>query len=133
MLDWGRRYLMCPPDHFAVAYEINPWMHREVNADRDRAHEQWQHLADTIRAAGASVETLTPEAHVPDLVFTANAGLVSGNRFIPSQFRHPERRPETPGAERSWYSERLFQPDARFPLTHLLRRFADPAGAFSLQ
>jgi hypothetical protein len=21
-----RTYLMCPPDHYAVAYAINPWM-----------------------------------------------------------------------------------------------------------
>ncbi|MET2833052.1 Druantia anti-phage system protein DruA [Mesorhizobium shangrilense] len=36
--------------------------------------------------------------------------------------------PETAGAERTWYSERLFELDPRFPLTELLRRFADPAG-----
>jgi N-dimethylarginine dimethylaminohydrolase len=108
VLDWGRRYLMCPPVHFAVAYEINPWMHREVNVDRDRAHEQWQHLAHTISAAGASVETLPPEAHVPDLVFTANAGLVSGNRFIPAHFRHAERQPETPIFTR-WFATHGFE------------------------
>ena len=34
---------------------------------------------------------------VPDLVFTANAGLVDAatTRFVPSHFRHPERQPET--------------------------------------
>jgi N-dimethylarginine dimethylaminohydrolase len=105
VLDWGRRYLMCPPVHFAVAYEINPWMHREVHVDRDRAFEQWQHLADTIAATGATVELLTPEPHVPDLVFTANAGLVSGRRFIPSHFRHRERQPETPIVT-SWFGDR---------------------------
>ena len=36
--------------------------------------------------------------------------------------------PETAGAERAWYSERLFAPDVRFPLANLLRRYADPAG-----
>ncbi len=39
---------------------------------------------------------MEPQTHVPDLVFTANAGLVSGSTFVPSHFRHPERQPETP-------------------------------------
>ena len=33
-MNWGRTYLMCPPEHFGVLYEINPWMHREVTARR---------------------------------------------------------------------------------------------------
>ena len=34
-LDWGRTYLMCPPDYFGVFYEINPWMHTQIAPDRD--------------------------------------------------------------------------------------------------
>ena len=94
-LGWGRRYLMCPPHHFGVLYEINPWMHREVAVDRDRSQQQWEHLADTLRAAGAEIDLIDPQPHVPDLVFTANAGLVDGRSFVPSNFRHPERQPET--------------------------------------
>jgi N-dimethylarginine dimethylaminohydrolase len=33
-------------------------------------------------------------AGLPDLVFTANAGLVDGRRFVVSRFRHQERRGE---------------------------------------
>jgi N-dimethylarginine dimethylaminohydrolase len=87
---------MCPPVHFGVLYEINPWMHREIAVDAERAMAQWEALAGTLRAAGAAVEVLEPQPHVPDLVFTANAGLVNGSRFVPSHFRHPERQPETP-------------------------------------
>ena len=39
-LSWGYRYLMCPPEHFGVLYEINPWMHREVRVDAERARQQ---------------------------------------------------------------------------------------------
>lgn len=95
-LPWGRRYLMCPPTHFGVLYEINPWMHREVAVDRDLAVAQWEGLVANLRAAGAVVETMEPPEHVPDIVFTANAGLVSGRTFVPSHFRHPERQHETP-------------------------------------
>ena len=95
-LAWGRRYLMCPPQHFGVLYEINPWMHREVSVAPDLAREQWEGLVANLTAAGAEIVTMEPQPHVPDLVFTANAGLVSGRVFVPSHFRHPERQPETP-------------------------------------
>jgi N-dimethylarginine dimethylaminohydrolase len=95
---------MCPPAHFGVLYEINPWMHTEVRVDPDRARSQWEGLAATLDAAGAEVVAMEPAPHVPDLVFTANAGLVSGDRFVPSHFRHPERQPETPVFAR-WFEE----------------------------
>ncbi len=39
---------------------------------------------------------------LPDLVFTANAGLVAGRTFIRSNFRHPERQGEEPVVEREF-------------------------------
>jgi N-dimethylarginine dimethylaminohydrolase len=87
---------MCPPEHFGVLYEINPWMHHEVGVDLDRAREQWEGLRSTLESAGASVETLEPQPGLPDLVFTANAGIVNGQCFVPSRFRHPERQGEVP-------------------------------------
>jgi N-dimethylarginine dimethylaminohydrolase len=95
-LSWGRRYLMCPPEHFGVLYEINPWMHREVSADPDRARAQWEGLAAALRDAGAELDFQQPVAGLPDLVFTANAGVVNGGQFVPSRFRHAERQGETP-------------------------------------
>ena len=99
---------MCRPDHFSVAYEINPWMHREISVDLDRALDQWQGLVDTLVAAGAVVELIEPAPHVPDLVFTANAGLVDGRRFIPARFRHRERQPETPLVT-EWFASRGYE------------------------
>ncbi len=87
---------MCPPEHYDVLYEINPWMHTEVRVDLDRARGQWEDLVTSLRSAGAEVELLSPQAGLPDLVFTANAGLVNGNQYIPSRFRHQERRAEVP-------------------------------------
>jgi N-dimethylarginine dimethylaminohydrolase len=100
MLRWGRTYLMCPPVHFGVLYEINPWMHAEVEVDRDRAREQWEGLAATLRAAGAEVVVVEQDESAPDMVFTANAGIVNHRagappQFVPSHFRFPERQPET--------------------------------------
>ena len=109
-LRWGRRILMCPPRHFGVLYEINPWMSSEVTVDADRAGSEWENLAATLRAAGAEVVEMEPRPEVPDLVFTANAGLVNGDRFVPSHFRHPERQPETE-VNAAWFAGAGWQVD----------------------
>ena len=109
-LAWGRRYLMCPPVHFGVLYEINSWMRTEVAVDPDRAREQWDALVATLREAGAEVEVMEPQAGLPDLVFTANAGLVNGDQFVPARFRHPERQDETPH-DVAWFAERGYRVD----------------------
>jgi N-dimethylarginine dimethylaminohydrolase len=67
-----------------------------VEVDRDRARAQWDGLKAALEEAGAAVEVQPADPAVPDLVFTANAGTVSGRAFVPSRFRHPERQPETP-------------------------------------
>ena len=104
-LTWGRRYLMCPPTHFDVSYAINPWMDVEVPVDRRRAQRQWDELVRVLGEAGAEVERLDPVAGLPDLVFTANLGLVDGPAFLPSRMRHPQRRREADHAE-PWFRAR---------------------------
>lgn len=93
--------LMCPPDHFTVAYEINPFMHAEVEVDNARAKEEWESLRSTLEACGAAVEVMDPQPGLPDLVFTANAGLVVDGVAVPARFLHPERRGEEPH-DRAW-------------------------------
>jgi N-dimethylarginine dimethylaminohydrolase len=82
-------------------------MHTEVRVDADRAREQWEGLVATLVEAGAVVELVEQTPEVPDLVFTANAGIVSGATFVPSHFRHPERQPETEHFA-SWFSAHGF-------------------------
>ena len=100
---------MCRPTHFRVAYEINPWMRLSRQVARSRAQRQWQRLYQALtRAAGAAVRLLPPLRQQPDLVFTANAGLVSGRTLIRSNFRYPERQGEEPHIER-WFRRRGFR------------------------
>jgi N-dimethylarginine dimethylaminohydrolase len=94
---------MCPPEHFGVLYEINPWMHREVVVDLDRARDQWGELVATLVEAGATVELLDAQPDLPDLVFTANAGTVNHGRYVPSRFRHPDRQREVPH-DQAWFA-----------------------------
>jgi N-dimethylarginine dimethylaminohydrolase len=95
---------MCPAQHYGVLYEINPWMRREVSADPEASMAQWEALVGNLRAAGATIETIDPVDGLPDMVFTANAGLVWGDRFVPSRFKHPERSGEEDHFKR-WFRE----------------------------
>jgi len=83
---------MCAPEHFDVTYAINPWMH-DVAVDVARARAQWQALHSQL-SAHADVELMPAVPGLPDLPFTANAGVLRGNVFVPSRFRHPERQGE---------------------------------------
>jgi len=100
-----RRILMCPPTYFGIEYEINPWMSRGRRVDRAKAEKQWRDLFDLLGGRlGLSISLLRPRKGLPDLVFTANAGLVHGDTFIPSNFRHLERRGEEP-VFRQWFEK----------------------------
>ena len=42
------RILMCPPDHFAIEYEINPWMNVRVGSDAERLPASSGPLSQTL-------------------------------------------------------------------------------------
>jgi arginine dihydrolase len=95
------RFLMCPPQHFAVTYSINPWMDPAAWAGHgDALHAsaaaQWAALHAALRGCGAAIETVIPHAGLPDLVFTANAAVVLDGKALLARFRHPERQAEQP-------------------------------------
>jgi N-dimethylarginine dimethylaminohydrolase len=100
---------MCAPDHYGVEYEINPWMKRDQPADTERAAAQWQALRDLLAGElGAEVLLVPQQDGLPDMVFTANAGLVWGRRVIVASFHHAERQGESvPFGE--WFASRGFE------------------------
>ncbi|MEQ8538995.1 MAG: TIGR00300 family protein [Coleofasciculus sp. D1-CHI-01] len=90
------RFLMCAPDHYDVDYVINPWMEGNIHkSSRDRAVEQWYKLHHVLKDH-AIVDLVNPEKGWPDMVFTANAGLVLGKNVVLSRFLHKERQGEEP-------------------------------------
>jgi N-dimethylarginine dimethylaminohydrolase len=100
--------LMCPPDHFEIAYVINPWMHGHfAKTDDALALRQWQALRDAI-AQYADIMLQAPRRGLPDLVFTANAGLVLGKKVVVSQFRSLERQGEEVN-DRAWFRDNGFE------------------------
>jgi lysine-ketoglutarate reductase/saccharopine dehydrogenase-like protein (TIGR00300 family) len=90
------RFLMCYPDHYDVDYVINPWMEGNIHkSSRERAVEQWQKLHHVLKNH-AIVDLVKPQQGWPDMVFTANAGLVLGKNVVLSRFYHKERQGEEP-------------------------------------
>jgi len=85
---------MCEPAHYRIAYEINPWMRRANAVQTERANAQWRGLRETLAGLGVEVELVEQGTDTPDMTFTANAGIVVGERFIPANFRFPERKLE---------------------------------------
>ena len=77
--------LMCAPAHYEVTYAINPWMHGHLRAtSATTARRQWTLLREVL-ARHVLIEAVAPIDGLPDMPFTANAGLVHGTRFIPSR------------------------------------------------
>jgi lysine-ketoglutarate reductase/saccharopine dehydrogenase-like protein (TIGR00300 family) len=101
------RFLMCSPEHYDVDYVINPWMEGNIHkSSRDRAVEQWNKLYNVLKTY-AAVDLVKPQRGVPDMVFTANAGLVLGKKAIVSRFYHKERQGEEPFFKQ-WFVENGF-------------------------
>ena len=97
--------LMCPPTAYSLKYEINPWMKMENTPDIALASRQWQELYRVLTAeVGAHVQLMDQAPDCPDMVFTANAGLVRGRYALLSNFRHPQRQAEEPHFQK-WFEE----------------------------
>jgi lysine-ketoglutarate reductase/saccharopine dehydrogenase-like protein (TIGR00300 family) len=99
------RILMCPPHHYDVDYVINPWMEGNIHrSSRERAEEQWHKLYEVLKTY-ATVDLIDPQPGWPDMVFTANAGLILGDTVVLSRFFHPERQGEEPYFQQ-WFEDR---------------------------
>jgi len=90
----GDKFLVCPPRFYRIEYVINPWMEGNIGrTDLDAAMRQWEGLRSEL-GARAALEVVEHVAGLPDMPFTANAGLVHDGIFVPARFRFPQRQPE---------------------------------------
>ena len=109
----SREYLMCPPEHFAVTYAINPWMRPDTPADAAVAMRQWARLRQIHLDLGHDVRTIEPVPGLPDMVFAANGALVVGGTVLGARFRYPQRAAEA-DAYLQWFRDRGYE-DVREP------------------
>ena len=101
------RILMCAPDHYDVDYVINPWMEGNIHkSSQEKAVAQWSKLNHVLNGI-AKVDLVQGQKGVPDMVFTANAGLVLGDNAVLSRFYHPERQGEEPHFKK-WFEDNGF-------------------------
>jgi N-dimethylarginine dimethylaminohydrolase len=82
---------MCPPEHFAVQYAINPWMDVAMPIDVDLALKQWQLVRETLVRLGHRVQVLPAEAGLPDMVYAANGAFSVNGYVYGARFRYPQR------------------------------------------
>src|SRR5579872_2661165 len=102
------RFLMCPPDLYEVDYVINPWMEGNIHkSSREVAVAQWQGLCALLQKHG-EVERVAPQPGLPDMVFTANAGVVVEKKCVLSRFLHRERQGEE-GHFKKWFKKQGFE------------------------
>jgi lysine-ketoglutarate reductase/saccharopine dehydrogenase-like protein (TIGR00300 family) len=102
------RILMCAPHHYDVDYVINPWMEGNIHrSSRDLAETQWDKLYQVLQTY-ATIDLVEPQQGWPDMVFTANAGLILGNTVVLSRFFHPERQGEEPYFQ-AWFESQGYQ------------------------
>ncbi|WP_327001841.1 arginine deiminase-related protein [Dactylosporangium sp. NBC_01737] len=87
--------------HFRIDYEINPYMHTELQPDAAAATAEHAAIVAAHLAAGRRVEHVASAPECPDMVFTANAAVVRGDRAVLG-FPPPERK-----AEISYFQEWL--------------------------
>ena len=90
----NKQILMSSPEYFKVEYSINPWMVSGTQIDLELAKHQWENLKSTIENAGAEVKVVPPNENYPDLVFTANSGIINKNDVLIANFKFEERRGE---------------------------------------
>ncbi len=113
VLQWGWRYAAVRPDHFRVAYEINPFMDLLDQPHQARARTQWDALITVLGDLGARVDVLPQRPDAPDMVYAMNLALaatVDGRpRAVLSHMRYPERRMEQLTAA-PWLADLGFSP-----------------------
>ncbi|MCD6679448.1 MAG: arginine deiminase-related protein [Burkholderiaceae bacterium] len=94
------------------------WSLDGARLSRD-ARSGWQKLHDAYRRLDVRIETMASQPGSPDLVFTANAGVVLDGKALLARFCNPERRAEEAHGRRAFESlrsrgivESVHEPDA---------------------
>ena len=101
------KILVCNPAHYGIEYEINPWMRVANQSNKDLALRQWVNLVLILQDMCDVVE-MPGQPHLPDLVFTANAGVVANGIAVLANFKYPQRQPEK-AHYKKWFEDNGFR------------------------
>lgn len=93
------KFLLCWNNSYQVNYDINPWMHyQQQNVDCEKAFHQFIKLRELLEQYCASEISYfnIDDSVVPDIVFTANYGIIKNKECLLSNFFFEERAREIP-------------------------------------
>ncbi len=100
------KFLMCKPTKLhEISYKINPFMKKGEKIVNSLALKQHADLVQILKDCGAEVEFIEQQEGLIDMIFTANAGFVYGDKFILPNFKNAERKPESQHYEK-WAREK---------------------------
>ncbi|MCA9371926.1 hypothetical protein KC726_03430 [Candidatus Woesebacteria bacterium] len=92
--------ITCPPTYFSIAYEINPWMHKDVCVDKNKARQEYKALQKVYRNLSVPLYELAPVDGLPDMVYASDWGFSIDDMFIRANHKNKERRQEVEHAAR---------------------------------
>jgi N-dimethylarginine dimethylaminohydrolase len=81
------KILVCNPSHYQINYEINPWMSLISKVDKNLAIEQWKSMVSILEKLDVEVVNIDPKEGLPDMVFTANGGVLLEGNILLSNFK----------------------------------------------
>jgi N-dimethylarginine dimethylaminohydrolase len=108
-----KHVLLCPPTHFDVVDQKNPYMSGKSPVDKGKAQRQWQALCSALEQSGCQVETIDPVPGLEDMVFAANQVFVgcseaTGKFIVPSRMVYASRQREVPHFV-EWFGKRGYK------------------------
>jgi N-dimethylarginine dimethylaminohydrolase len=74
--------LMCRPDFFEIAYQINPYMDLSKQPDREILKAEYAQIVAAHIAAGRTIRFMEPVDGLPDMTYTANQALIRGKKAV---------------------------------------------------
>lgn len=89
-----KKVLLCPPTHFDIEYEINPWMHVENKVEQAKVQVEFAALKKVYTDLEVEMLEIPQEKGLPDMVYAANYGSPTGSAFIKSNYKYNERKKE---------------------------------------
>jgi N-dimethylarginine dimethylaminohydrolase len=100
MLTLNKRVLMSDPQYFTDDFAINPYMDSALAIDTTKAAAEHAAIRQAFQDAGMQVEQVAAPVNCQDGVYTANWGLVRGDKVILSSLPN-KRQAEQPAAKKA--------------------------------
>ena len=104
---YNRELLMCRPDFFRVAYQINPYMDLSKQPDHEKLIAEYAAIVAAHEEAGRTVRFMDPIDGLPDMTYTANQALIRGKKAVLANL--PKERAEEIQYAQAWLQSNEYE------------------------